>query len=110
MHVYTFNKAIDPILAAPEICEEISEYLGHTITVGSVIVSKDNYSKKEEDEGESEPLEEGKAKIFFVRKVAPKKSFYCATFRIPRDVAFGEVKVLDGKTEDDGLYDQKHMS
>jgi len=29
--------------------------------------------------------------VHFVRRVAPSKSMYCASFRLPEDVAFAEI-------------------
>ena len=43
---------------------------------------------------EEEEFLEGKANIGFLRMVAPKKAMYCATFRLPREVAFRQPKEL----------------
>jgi len=50
-----------------EICKELSEKLGYTVEM-------DN--------------EEMEIDIWDVRDVAPKKRQYCASFRVPREVAF----------------------
>jgi len=70
VHVHCFStKSDDNVKESSEICERISEQLGVKM-----------------EPGDSE--EEGKAKIFDVRDVAPKKRMFCASFRIPAEVAF----------------------
>lgn len=70
IHVYCFStKSADNKAQEVEICKEISRQLGL--------------------EGESEitPQTE-EVSIFDVRDVAPKKRMFCASFRLPREVAF----------------------
>ncbi|KAF8477282.1 Met-10+ like-protein-domain-containing protein [Kalaharituber pfeilii] len=66
IHLHIFDK---PKLedASPSICQRISQYL--------------NYPIKSED-----------IEITDVRLVAPKKRMYCATFRLPPEVAFAKVE------------------
>ncbi|KAI9822081.1 MAG: tRNA(m(1)G37)methyltransferase [Phylliscum demangeonii] len=74
IHVYCFSRRVDgdaAILAAAtrEICQEISSAMGIAVTpeVGDV----------------------GDVAIREVRDVAPRKSMFCASFRLPPEVAFG---------------------
>lgn len=70
IHVYCFNtKSADNLSESEKICEEISELLGFKFR----------------------PREcgaEGEVSIFDVRDVAPKKRMFCASFRLPEEVAF----------------------
>ncbi|KAK2806943.1 tRNA(m(1)G37)methyltransferase [Onygenales sp. PD_10] len=66
VHVYTFSSNSDEQKIEPvEICQRISKKIGFTIT-------------PEDPEVEMRP----------VRLVAPTKMMYCATFRLPEEVAF----------------------
>ncbi|KAF1989698.1 guanine methyltransferase Trm5 [Aulographum hederae CBS 113979] len=66
VHCYTFGpKADDNAPAQAAICEEVSGQLGYKIT-------------PQDDEVE----------IWDVRDVAPKKRMFCASFRLPREVAW----------------------
>lgn len=81
VHVHCFStKSEDNVKEGREICERISGVLGYTV-------------RPKVGEGEEE-LEEGEVRIYEVRDVAPKKRMFCATFRIPREVAFGERRVV----------------
>ncbi|KAK1044245.1 tRNA(m(1)G37)methyltransferase [Friedmanniomyces endolithicus] len=75
VHVYCFStKSDDNVAEGVQICEEIGRQLGYAkMRVGKV--------------GEDG---EGAVEIFDVRDVAPKKRMFCATFRLPREVAFRE--------------------
>ena len=77
VHIHCFNtKSDDNVKESREICEWISEELGVTMVP-------------------SEDIEvEGNVKVYEVRDVAPKKRMFCASFRIPKEVAFRE-KVND---------------
>lgn len=69
IHVYCFStKSDDNVAEGFKICEEISQQLGYTFQPGSI--------------------SEGKVEIFDVRDVAPKKRMFCASFRLPEEVAF----------------------
>lgn len=66
IHAYCFStKSDDNEEQAHEICAEISRQIGHTITP-----------------------ETPDTEIFDVRDVAPKKRMFCASFRLPEEVAF----------------------
>jgi tRNA (guanine37-N1)-methyltransferase len=68
VHVHCFStKSEDNVKEGIEICERISEKLGHVVKPG------------DED-----------LVIHEVRDVAPKKRMFCASFRIPAEVAFRE--------------------
>lgn len=71
VHVYCFSsKSDDNVCEGIKICKEISWQLGHEMKPGGV--------------------EEGGVDVFDVRDVAPKKRMFCASFRLPREVAFRE--------------------
>ena len=73
IHVYCFNTKSDNGEAeAIKICEEISEHLGYPMKPG-------------------DPEIESEVQIRDVRGVAPNKTMYCASFRLPRDIAFRSV-------------------
>lgn len=66
IHVYCFStKSDDNVAEGIKICEEISAQLGYEITPTTPETT-----------------------IFDVRDVAPKKRMFCATFRLPEEVAF----------------------
>ena len=66
IHVYCFsNKSDDNVRAEREICEEISSRIGYTTQPGREEVT-----------------------VWDVRDVAPKKRMFCASFRLPAEVAF----------------------
>ncbi|KAF2432970.1 hypothetical protein EJ08DRAFT_677206 [Tothia fuscella] len=69
IHVYCFStKSDDNVAEETSICEEISRQLGYERKTGKV--------------------EEGGVEIHDVRDVAPKKRMFCATFRLPEEVAY----------------------
>ncbi|KAJ4287298.1 tRNA(m(1)G37)methyltransferase [Kalmusia sp. IMI 367209] len=69
IHVHCFStKSEDNVAETKEICEEISRQLGFEITPETPDV-----------------------KVYDVRDVAPKKRMFCASFRLPEEVAFREV-------------------
>jgi len=69
IHVHCFStKSDDNVAEAKSICAEISRQLGHEITPETPDV-----------------------RIYDVRDVAPKKRMFCASFRLPEEVAFREV-------------------
>ncbi|KAF3043310.1 tRNA(m(1)G37)methyltransferase [Didymella keratinophila] len=71
VHVHCFStKSDDNVREKEEICEELSRQMGYTIT-------------PDMDEVD----------IYDVRDVAPKKRMFCATFRLPEEVAFRKVKI-----------------
>lgn len=73
IHVYCFStKSDDNKEEEVKICKEISEQLGYKMKPGD-----------QEKEGEVE--------IWDVRDVAPLKRMFCASFRLPKEVAFAEM-------------------
>lgn len=69
VHVHCFStKSDDNVAEKKEICEELSRQMGYTITPDMPEVD-----------------------IYDVRDVAPKKRMFCATFRLPEEVAFRNV-------------------
>lgn len=69
VHVHCFAPKEDgdgPIL---EVCARVSAELGFKFTPG-------------------DPEEPGKAAVHYVRTVAPSKDMFCASFRVPPEVAF----------------------
>ncbi|WPG97665.1 Hypothetical protein R9X50_00044500 [Acrodontium crateriforme] len=74
IHVYCFStKSDDNVEEGFKICKEISEHLSYEMKPGRI--------------------EDGDVQIYDVRDVAPKKRMFCASFRLPREVAFREVEV-----------------
>lgn len=72
VHVYCFStKSDDNVEEGVKICEEISRLLRYDVKPGKV--------------------SEGNVEIWDVRDVAPKKRMFCASFRLPEEVAFREV-------------------
>ena len=68
VHVHCFStKSDDNVREGIEICQRISEKLGYEVKPG--------------DE---------ELVIYDVREVAPKKRMFCASFRLPAEVAFRE--------------------
>lgn len=72
MHVHCFStKSDDNKAEEKKICNEISEQLEFEIRPG-------------------DPECEGEAEIWDVRDVAPLKRMFCASFTLPKEVAFRE--------------------
>jgi tRNA (guanine37-N1)-methyltransferase len=73
IHVYCFStKSDDNAAEAIKICEEITNQLKYEMKPGSIDV-------------------EGQVEIADVRDVAPNKRMFCASFRLPKEVAFRKV-------------------
>ncbi|KAI5369410.1 Putative tRNA (guanine(37)-N(1))-methyltransferase, SAM-dependent methyltransferase TRM5/TYW2-type [Septoria linicola] len=71
VHVYCFStKSDDNVKEGIEIAAEVSRQLGTTLKPGRI--------------------EDGDVAIYDVRDVAPKKRMFCASFRLPEEVAFRE--------------------
>jgi tRNA (guanine37-N1)-methyltransferase len=69
IHVHCFStKSDDNVAETKEICAEISRQLQYEITPDTPDVN-----------------------IFDVRDVAPKKRMFCASFRLPEEVAFRKI-------------------
>ena len=69
VHVHCFSIKADDDQPINDICERLTKYLGFSMRPGN-------------------PDVEGEVSIHNVRDVAPAKSMYCASFRIPREIAF----------------------
>lgn len=69
VHVHCFAQTEDEIPPEVDICRRISTELGAEMTPGDATADKQVFSH-------------------FVRLVAPRKAMYCATFRLPSEVAF----------------------
>lgn len=73
VHVYCFStKSDDNVEEGVKICEEISRQLAFDMKPGKID-------------------EKGGVEVWDVRDVAPKKRMFCASFRLPEEVAFREV-------------------
>jgi tRNA (guanine37-N1)-methyltransferase len=70
VHVHCFALKSDDEVPLLDICERISKELGVSMRPGA------------------DPDVEGEVAIHDVRDVAPAKRMFCATFRLPAEVAF----------------------
>ena len=70
IHAHCFStKSDDNVEEQKKICQELTEQLGHRMRPG-------------------DPRNAGEVEIWDVRDVAPLKRMFCASFRLPREVAF----------------------
>lgn len=69
VHVHCFSIKLDDDTPINDICERITKELGYPVKPG-------------------DPDVEGQVAIYDVRDVAPAKRMFCASFRLPREVAF----------------------
>lgn len=78
VHVHCFALKSDDDVPRVDVCERVSKYLGATMRWDgkSVVVSS------------CTGVEDGQVAVHLVRDVAPAKSMYCASFRLPAEVAF----------------------
>ncbi|KAL2178698.1 Met-10+ like-protein-domain-containing protein [Thermothelomyces heterothallicus CBS 202.75] len=76
VHVHCFSVKAADKTPVRDICERITKELGF------------RFRPAADGEGESAADAEGVVKVHRVRDVAPAKSMYCATFRLPAAVAF----------------------
>lgn len=73
IHVHCFALKSDEDQPRIDICERVSKELGVTM---------------QWDGGKQGGADEGLVTVHHVREVAPAKSMYCASFRLPASVAF----------------------
>lgn len=77
IHVYCFSGHSDDVRDDHEdICRRISERMGFTLTPDDTVDGTGNRERELE--------------IYNVRLVSPKKQMFCASFRLPREVAFAK--------------------
>ncbi|KAH8878859.1 hypothetical protein GQ53DRAFT_789663 [Thozetella sp. PMI_491] len=69
VHVYCFARKLEDDTPIIDILERITAELGYPVRLG-------------------DPEKEGEVSIYDVRDVSPKKRMFCASFRLPREVAF----------------------
>ncbi|KAI5466626.1 Met-10+ like-protein-domain-containing protein [Mariannaea sp. PMI_226] len=69
IHVHCFSVKADDATPLTDICQRIEKEIGVMLKPG-------------------DPENEGEVLIYDVRDVAPAKRMFCATFRLPREVAF----------------------
>jgi len=69
VHVHCFAVKRDDDVPRLDVCARVSRELGVALALG-------------------DPDRDGEAAVWCVRDVAPNKSMYCATFRLPAQVAF----------------------
>ncbi|KAL2020869.1 hypothetical protein VTK56DRAFT_7860 [Thermocarpiscus australiensis] len=87
VHVHCFSVKADDETPLHDICARITAALGFPMrpsSAGGGGGGGGDHPIEEEEEEEAE----GQVAIHNVRAVAPAKSMYCATFRLPRAVAF----------------------
>ena len=117
VHCYAFGPKHD-LVADPEawgprreVCEEVSRLLGARVSVDGD-GEADGELEKDGVEGSGDGKEPGvvggkeggkrktETEVWDVRDVAPNKRQYCASFRIPRSVAFAARIPREAKQED----------
>lgn len=83
IHVHCFStKSEDNVRETKEICGRVSRALGFEMKPA---------------EGGGMEIGEGEMGVYEVRDVAPKKRMFCASFRLPAEVAFRERREEDLK-------------
>lgn len=79
IHAHCFALKSDDETPRLDVCERVSRELGFAMQWDGV---------KDGPSGQVGEIEEGKVAVHLVRDVAPAKSMYCASFRLPAEVAF----------------------
>lgn len=77
VHVHCFALKSDEDEPRIDICERVSKELGTTMRW---------------DGGKQGDVDDGSVAVHHVRDVAPAKSMYCASFRLPAEIAFAPRK------------------
>lgn len=76
VHVHCFALKSDDDVPRIDVCERVSKYLGVTVHWDGKMVPS------------CTDVKDGQVAVHHVRDVAPAKSMYCASFRLPAEVAF----------------------
>jgi tRNA (guanine37-N1)-methyltransferase len=76
VHVHCFALKSDDDLPRIDVCKRVSKELGVTMRWDG------------QTGATASQVEDGQVAVHHVRDVAPAKSMYCASFRLPADVAF----------------------
>lgn len=80
VHTHCFAPKSDDDVPRLEVAERVSKELGATLEWDGVIDSP--------GDRRDSTIVKGKVSVHYVRDVSPQKTMYCATFRLPAEVAF----------------------
>lgn len=80
VHTHCFALKSDDDVPRLDVTERVSKELGVTLEWDGVIDSPSDRSDR--------TMVEGKVSVRYVRDVSPNKTMYCASFRLPAEVAF----------------------
>lgn len=84
VHTHCFALKSDDEVPRLDVAERVSKELGASLQWDGVIDCPGDRREM--------PIVEGKVSVHFVREVSPHKNMYCATFRLPAEVAFAPRK------------------